>query len=215
MAGSLKSPRKPEPQEAMALDLRDRCTSDFLRSLTADQGLGAFFRYAPEASERQLAHLIRAAAAPHSRILAAVKSGRLVGYLALHAPDPSSRWAELPAGQVLELGGIEVARDLRGCGLARRLLRQVFSSPDLDAVIVYAQALTWCWDLRGSGLSKGEYRQVILRLFRGAGFEAFPTDEGNIRHDRANLLLARIGPSVPAVLKQAFCGRLLRKTEEW
>ncbi len=215
MVDSLRFSMTPESQEVTAPHLQDRCASDYLRSVTADQGLGAFFRYAPEAPERQLAYLIRAADAPHSRVLAAVKSGKLVGYLALHAPDPSSRWAELPAGQVLELGGIEVARDLRGCGLARRLLRQVFSSPDLDAVIVYAQALTWCWDLRGSGLSKGEYRQVILRLFRGAGFEAFPTDEGNIRHDRANLLLARIGPSVPAVLKQAFCGRLLRKTEEW
>ncbi len=215
VAGILRPPKTPEPGRAVSPDIRDRCTSDFLSSLTPDKGLGALSRYAPESPERQLASLLRVPGVPHGRVLAAVKDGRLVGYLTLHAPDPSSRWADLPAGHILELGGIEVARGQRRCGLARRLLDQAFSSPDLDAVIVYAQALTWCWDLRETGLRKAEYRHLLLRLFRAAGFDVCPTDEGNIRHDRANLLLVRAGPGVPAPLMQAFRARLIHKAEEW
>ncbi len=217
MSGNSSAPRasEPEPQDAAVADLRDRCTSAFLSCLTADPGLGAFCRYAPEAADRQLALLSRVAEAPHGRVLVAVKNGRVVGYLTLHAPEAASRWADLPAGRVLELGGIEVARGWRNAGLARRLLLHVFSSPDLDDVIVYAQGLRWCWDLRGTGLRKRDYREMILRLFRAGGFEVCLTDEGNIRHDRVNVLLVRIGPSVPTDLEQAFRARLIQDAGEW
>jgi acetoin utilization protein AcuA len=110
---------------------------------------------------------------------------------------------------MLELGGIEVARDLRGRGIARRLMDLAFSTADFDAVIVYAEALTWCWDLEGSGLSREAYREMMLRLFGASGFTPYRTDEPNIRYDRANILLARIGPRVSTALRQQFEAMLM------
>ncbi len=191
------------------VEIRDRCTPDFLSGLVAAPGIGAFSRYSPQATDRQLAALVNVAALPGSRVLVAHRGRSVVAYLTFHPAEPDSRWASFPHGQVLELGGIEVARSMRGRGLARTLMDLAFSPPDFDAVIVYAQALTWCWDLQGSDLSLEEYRQMMLRLFGAYGFEPYLTDEPNIRYDRANLLLARLGPEAPPHLVSQFLASLV------
>jgi acetoin utilization protein AcuA len=150
---------------------------------------------------------------PHGRVLVAHCGRRLVAYLTIHPPESDSRWARLPAGQILELGGIEVARGWRGQGIARRLMDLAFSSPDLDASIVYAQALTWCWDMEGSGLGREAYREMMRRLFGAYGFMPCATDEPNIRYDRGNLLLARIGPQAPPSLAEQFQAMLIETRE--
>jgi hypothetical protein len=86
-----------------------------------------------------------------------------------------------------------------------------FSTADFDALIVYAQALTWCWDLEGSGLTREAYREMMLRLFGAYGFTSYTTDEPNIRYDRASVLLARIGPKVPMALLQQFQAMLIQR----
>jgi acetoin utilization protein AcuA len=197
------------------IEFRDHCSPTFLIGLTADPGLGAFTHYAPEAADRQLVALVKVASLPHSRVLAAISGKFILAYLTFHLPEADSRWAALPAGQVLELGGIEVSRGGRGRGLANRLMTQAFSVPEFHTKIVYAQALTWCWDLKGTQMAKAEYRQMILRLFRAYGFEPCATDESNIRHDRSNLLLVRVGPDVPAVFVREFRATLIQRREEW
>ena len=201
------------PSSDAPLEIRDRCAPDFLAGLVADQGIGAFSRYSPQAAERQLAALAKVAALPWGRVLVAHQGPLLMAYLTFHPPEADSRWGSLPSGQVFELGGIEVTRALRGRGLARQLMHRAFSPPDFDGVIVYAQALTWCWDLPGSGLSMADYRQMMLRLFEGSGFKPYVTDEPNIRYDRANLLLVRIGPKTSATLKEQFQTTLVEKGE--
>ncbi len=201
----------PAPEEAV--EFRDHCTPEYLAGLVADSGIGAFSRYSPLAVSRQLAALQKVAGLPHGRVLVAHTGPRLVAYLTFHPPERDSRWAALPPGKILELGGIEVARGMRGLGLARRLMSQAFSSPELDAAIVYAQALTWCWDLEGTGMGMGDYRRMILRLFGVHGFEPYATDEPNIRYDRASLLLARVGPMVPPDLARHFRTTLIEKNE--
>ncbi len=201
------------PQVEPALEFRDWCTPEFLSGLAIDSRIGAFSRYSPPAAERQFAALSKVAGLPHGRVLVAHVGRRLVGFLTFHPPEPDSRWAGLPIGQILELGGIEVARDLRGRGIARRLMDLAFSTADFDAVIVYAEALTWCWDLEGSGLSRESYRKMMLRLFGAHGFMSYLTDEPNIRYDRANILLARIGPKVAMTLRQRFQAMLIEKLE--
>ena len=191
------------------LEVRDRCTPDLLAGLTIDPGLGAFSRYAPEASRRQHAALIRVASLAEGRVLIAHTGCRLVGYLTFHPPPEESRWADLPRGQILELGGIEVARGFRGRGVARRLMDAAFSSGDYDAAIVYAQGLTWCWDMSGSRMGPSEYRAMILRLFGVYGFERCVTDEPDVSFDRTSVLLVRIGPLAPDPLVQAFRARLV------
>ena len=191
------------------VEVRDRCTSDFLAGLVTDPGIGAFSRYSPQAADRQLAALVKVSALQGSRVLVALRGRSVVAYLTFHPAEPDSRWASFPHGQILELGGIEVARCMRGRGLARTLMDLAFSPPDFDAVIVYAQALTWCWDLQGSALSLEDYRQMMLRLFGAYGFEPYLTDEPNIRYDRANLLLARLGREVPPLLVSQFLASLV------
>jgi len=206
---------EPLPAESSqvepALEFRDWCTPEFLSDLTADSSIGAFSRYSPHAAGRQLAALPRVAGLPYGRVLVAHTGRRLVGFLTFHPPEADSRWADLPAGRILELGGIEVARGMRGRGIARRLMDLAFSSADFDAVIVYAQALTWCWDLEGSGLGREAYREMMFRLFGAHGFASYVTDEPNIRYDRANILLARVGPKVPESLLQQFQAMLIEK----
>jgi acetoin utilization protein AcuA len=205
----------PDSIPETLIEFRDHCSPAFLTGLTADPGLGAFAHYAPEAADRQLIALVKVASLPHSRVLVAVSGRSILAYLTFHLPEADCRWADLPAGQVLELGGIEVARGGRGRGLANRLMTQAFASTELRPRIVYAQALTWCWDIKGSQMSKTDYRQMILSLFRAYGFEPYATDESNIRHDRSNLLLVRIGPDVPAALLQEFHATLMQNREEW
>ncbi len=194
---------------APGLEVRDRCTPEFLAGLMMDPGLGAFSRYAPEAGRRQHAALVRVASLAEGRVLVAHLGPRLVGFLTLHPPPEQSRWAALPTGRVLELGGIEVARGLRGRGVARRLMDTAFGSGECDAVIVYAQGLTWCWDMAGSRMGPSEYRAMILRLFSVYGFERCVTDEPDVSFDRTSVLLARIGQEVPVPLVQAFRARLV------
>lgn len=209
-----KAPSQATPAPQEQVEFRDHCTPEFLRGLVADPGIGAFSRYSPQAADRQLAALVKVAALPWSRVLVAHRWGRVAAYLAFHPAERDSRWASLPHGQILELGGIEVARGLRGLGLASQLMNRAFSSPDFDATIIYAQALTWCWDLEGSGLTMAGYRQMMLRLFGAHGFEAYVTDEPNIRYDRANLLLVRLGPKAPPVLVAQFQATLIQKGDE-
>jgi hypothetical protein len=52
------------------------------------------------------------------------------------------------------------------------------------------------WDLAGTGLTKGEYRDRIVALFKAQGFELYTTNEPNIRLDRANALMIRAGRRV-------------------
>jgi acetoin utilization protein AcuA len=185
-----------------------------LAELVPDPGIGAFSRYSPQAAGRQLAALVKVAALPHGRVLVGDSGRRLVAYLAFHPPEEGSRWASLPRGPILELGGIEVARGLRRQGLARRLMDLAFFPPDFDARIVYAQALTWCWDLQGGDMGMAGYRQMMLRLFGTYGFEPYATDEPNIRYDRASLLLARVGPETPPALAKQFQAMLIEEREE-
>lgn len=199
--------------QKLPVKFADRCTPQFLADLMPAPGIGAFSRYAPRAAERQHAALVKVASLAGSRVLVAHRGRHLVAYLTFHPPETDNRWAALPPGRILELGGIEVARGQRGMGLARRLMNVAFAPPDFDPIIVYAQALTWCWDLEGTGLPVAAYRQMMLQLFGAYGFERYVTDEPNISYDRASLLLARIGPQVPPEVVRQFEALLIQGSE--
>lgn len=216
MDSPVTDPSRPGDASAqnVPVGFADWCAPEFLTGLLPAPGIGAFSRYSPQAADRQHAALVKAAGLAHSRVLVAHRGRHVVAYLTFHPPEEDDRWAALPRGRILELGGIEVTRGLRGVGLARRLMDRAFAPPDFDDIIVYAQALTWCWDLEGSGMGMAEYRQMMLRLFGAYGFEPYVTDEPNIRYDRASLLLARIGPKAPPDLVGQFETLLIQGGDE-
>lgn len=196
------------------VEIRDWCMPEFLAELAPAPGIGAFSRYSPQAADRQHAALLTVATLEQGRVLVAYRGRQLVAYLTFHPPEGGCRWASLPLGKIMELGGIEVARGFRGMRLARRLMDQAFFSPGFDDVIVYAQALTWCWDLEGTGKSMADYRQMMLRLFGAYGFESYITDEPNIRYDHTSFLMARMGPKTQPILIKEFQALLIEGDKE-
>jgi len=211
--GGATNPKDLSVQK-VTVEYIDRCTPAVLVEMVPAPGVGAFSRYSPQAAARQHAALITVAGLAYGRVLVAHQGRQLVAYLTFHPPEGECRWASLPCGRILELGGIEVARGYRGIGLARRLMDLAFAPPDFDDIIVYAQALTWCWDLEGTGMSVADYRQMMLRLFGSYGFKSYATDEPNIRYDQSSFLLARMGPKTPPSLIEAFRALLLGQEKE-
>ena len=180
-----------------SLVMERRCLPETLDGLTPDMGLGAFGHYAPGSAARQHAALCRVASLPDGHVTAAFTPGKLlVGFVTFHPPGPDDRWTEAGPEGIIELGGIEVARAWRGLGQARRLLRFAMADPAMDDLIVYATGYTWCWDLGGTDLTRTEYRDRIVALFKGCGFELYLTNEPNIWMDRANVLMVRVGGRV-------------------
>ena len=172
-----------------------------LEGLRLGDGLGAYCRYRPGGT---LAILRRVLAAPGGRVAAALAGDTLVGHLTLFQPDPEERWGGRPEAGLLELGTLEVDRTWRRRGIARTLLAALCTDPGLEAAILIAPQYAADWDLPGTGLAPGPYRQLVLRIFRPHGFAEFVTDEPLITADPKNCLLVRVGRDAPAALYDAF-----------
>lgn len=169
-------------------------TPEVIQECRIAPGLGIIYRYHPDAGQRLAEGFPRFVEGREGRlVLARFTEGLIVGYALIAKPDPRERWGDPSAPELRELGFIEVARGWRRQGIGRRLLRACFADGAFDDRIVLSTAYAWHWDLQGSGLSKGAYREVLLRLFGSEGFKAVETDEGNIREDPANRLLVRVG----------------------
>jgi GNAT superfamily N-acetyltransferase len=180
-----------------------------LERLAVGEGLGAYCRYRAGETPRILGRVLKA---PEGRVVAALAGDTLVGYLALFQPSPDERWGRLPMAGLLELGALEVDRAWRRRGLARTLLQAPFAGGELDRAIVLAPQYATDWDLEASGLSRREYRDLILRLFRRHRFADFVTDEPLVAADPKNFLLVRVGEKVSPELYQAFRSLLTETT---
>lgn len=182
--------------------LRDRCPLSLVRRMRIAEGMHAFARTA----EREMALLRRIAAAPENNlVLAHTPDGEIVGELTLAPAE--GRFHDM---DWLYEAAIEVAPAWRGEGLAEELLRFAFEPASVERLIVIALGLSWHWDLGGTGLSLAEYRERLLRLFRVAGFQEYPTDDEEVLAAGGNLLMARIGRDVPHDVFDEFYARLNR-----
>jgi hypothetical protein len=70
--------------------------------------------------------------------------------------------------------------------------------------------LSWHWDYAGLGMSPFQYREMIARLFAAHGFGEYLTSKPNIRMDRANILVARLGSRLTEASNNRFFQRLLQ-----
>lgn len=171
--------------------IEDRCTPERLQALRMAPDLGIFWHAQPELQHEAL---VKIAALDRGHVVAAYQpDGTIVGFVAVHPPADFSRWGKLQMAELIELGGIEVSRAWRQCGVARRLLQALFDTGDYEDQIVITEALRWCWDLDESGLNVTQYRQMLLRLFGQFGFERYLTDDPEIARFPGNALAARIG----------------------
>lgn len=148
-------------------------------------------------------------------VTAALDGAVLVGYavdlpylpIVFDGVEYRRRWQSLP--DVRELGALEVARGVRRAGLGRGLLEAALQSPRLDGRILIGEGLAWHWDAEARGLGLSQCRAALLRLFEGAGFRRYRTDEPEVAYSPYNFLVARVGPKVPEASRLAFEAALM------
>ena len=182
---------------------------DFIADLDMGEGLGIFFHYRYEDAHKTKELLSILSRSADRRLACAVHGDDLVGYVTVVPPEEGSKWEsierslessaeELPRPLLMELGSIEISKPWRSQGLARLLLEFMFDAPYFDKRIVFSRELSWHWDLKGSGLSAYEYRSMLMKLFERAGFRYCETDDEEIGYAGENMLMVRVGPSVPS-----------------
>ncbi len=138
--------------------------------------------------------LVKIASFPMGRVYIARSGEEIVGYVTFHRPDEYSRWYRLPV--VMELGGIEVARDWRRRKVGSSLLEFVFRDDYWEDFIVISTEYFRHWDTRGNRMDVWEYRSMLDRFFSLAGFMPMPTNDPDILEHPANVLMARPGSRV-------------------
>ncbi|OEH86966.1 hypothetical protein BHU72_01535 [Desulfuribacillus stibiiarsenatis] len=172
---------------------------DTIRELEFHHELVAF-----RTPAEQKTALIEISELPEGRIIGAIDGNTLVGYITFHYPDPFERWAEGNMDDLLELGAIEVSKEYRAFGLAKKMMKIAFMDPEMDNFIVISTEYYWHWDLKNTGLSVWDYRKIMEKIMSSVGMEYFATDDPEICSHPANLLMARIGPNVPMESMETF-----------
>lgn len=192
-----------------------------LDGLKMADGLGIFFHYRYEEASKTREVLHKLCASPSCRVAAALHGKTLVGYVTIVPPEEESKWEEIdrelsalmqPGERpfVCELGSIEVGKDFRELGIASALLEYTFSDPFLSRKIVFLRELSWHWDIRASGLSIYEYRNMLFRMFERAGFEYCMSDDEEVSYSGTNMFMVRVGGEVPSEVAMKFYGCLCR-----
>lgn len=187
---------------------------DTISSMELDEGMGVFAapNYPASREKRALERIARGVGS--NVILAYTSERKIVGFIAIAPPSAAERWGALSGQGLIEAMAIEVSQGWRGMGIADKMMESGLRDPFFDDKIVMCTAYTWHWDLEATGLSKQEYRRMLLTYLEKAGFMYYDTDEPNVKLDSANFFTARIGPGVDSVLYERFEG-LLFKEEAW
>jgi len=160
-----------------------------LELMEIDKGLSNF-----RSPLRQKEALMEIANLPEGLVYIAQIDEKIVGYVLFHYPSEFSRWIRHP--RLLELGAIEVSQSWQNRGLAKALLAVAFKNQALEEYIVITTEFHWHWDLKSSGLSVWQYRDMLKKVFGSVGFKRRHTDDPEILEHQANMLMVRIGQNV-------------------
>lgn len=142
----------------------------------------------------QLQALVKIAGFSEGKVYTARRDSTIVGYVTFHRPDDYSRWSGHPG--IIELGGVEVAREWRRCHVGSSLLEYIFSGDYWEDYIVITTEYCRHWDLEGNSQTVWEYRGMMDKFFGRAGFFARYTTDPDILEHPANVLMARFGSKV-------------------
>lgn len=164
---------------------------EYLQKLEFHEDLKAF-----RPPNQQKEALVDIAKLDEGRIIIARNGNTVVGYVTYLYPDPLERWSEDFIDNMIELGAIEVVPSYRGTGTGKKLLEVSFMDEEMENYLVITTEYYWHWDLKGTGLSVWDYRQMMERLMKTVGFEYYATDDPEITSHPANCLMAREGKNV-------------------
>ncbi|NLO89111.1 MAG: GNAT family N-acetyltransferase [Clostridia bacterium] len=179
-----------------------------INSFDIDETLDSFRR-----PSKQKEALKEIASLPGGQVFIALFKNVIIGYVTFHPPEPFERWSEGNIPSLLELGAIEVSRNYRGLGLARKLMEVAFMDGAMEDYIVIATEYYWHWDLERTGLPIWEYRKMLESVMTSVGMEPKETTDPEINSHPANVLMVRIGKNVGREDIEAF-EALCRKEDE-
>ncbi|MFC4737572.1 GNAT family N-acetyltransferase [Bacillus daqingensis] len=166
-------------------------STDTIEQAEFDDGLKAFRQ-----PEQQKKALIDVSKLEESRIVAAIENNKIVGYAVYLYPDEMERWSQYRFDNLIELGAIEVSMDYRGHNLAKEILKVSMMDDAVEDYIIITTEYYWHWDLRGTGLSIWDYRDIMEKVMKSGGLMWYATDDPEITSHPANCLMARVGSRV-------------------
>jgi len=140
--------------------------------------------------------LVKVAALPEGRVIAAIVEETIVGYVTYTYPDPVESWSTNNIENLIELGAIEVAPDFRNLNIGKNLLKVSILDDAMEDYIIITTEYYWHWDLKRTGLNVWEYRKIMERMMTACGYVEYATDDPEIRSHPANCLMARIGKRI-------------------
>lgn len=179
-----------------------RCPPDLFPKLELDAGLGKFSHYSSIIKKLEVFEEV--AAGRDGRVAIALVSDRtLAAYAACWYPPAGDRWSKL-GDLMYEMGALEVSRNYRGMGLARRLFAVLMEDDFFEDKIAYMNGFSWHWDLDGSGLTMPQYRSMMLKLLRAHGFQECYTNEPNVCLREENFFMVRLGSGVSEEDRKRF-----------
>ncbi len=137
-------------------------------------------------------------------VVAAVDGDELSGYATVvpSATLVRERWQDLP--DAFELGSIEVARSSRRHGIGSALVERLEALLPVDRMLLFARGMYGHWETEAAMLSAFEYRGMLLRMLRRAGFERWDTQDPEVLDHALNFLAVRAGRDAPAASVAAF-----------
>ncbi len=152
------------------------------------------FRPAPQ----QKKALVLLAGDPDGMVFTARFGNMVIGYVTFHDPDFPC-WKNTGLEELVELGGLEIAPQWRGCGITSAFLNSLFGSGSFnyfEKKIVMNIQMVSCWDLEYFGRSAWQYRKLMKTMLERFGFRVERTDDPEVSEHPANMLMVRMGKDV-------------------
>ncbi|ULG75116.1 GNAT family N-acetyltransferase [Macrococcus brunensis] len=183
--------RRDVQYQARTFVIEGPVSGDELSHYSFDDGLSAFRRPAEQfAAIKEIADL------PEGRIIICRDHSQIIAYVTFLYPDPLERWSEGNLPFLMELGAIEVALPYRSLGIGKEMLKLAMLDDQMEDYIIITTEYYWHWDLKNSGLSVFEYKDVMRKMMEAGGMEVFATNDPEITSHPANSLMARIGSRI-------------------
>jgi acetoin utilization protein AcuA len=179
------------------------CSATEIHQCNFDRQFASNPQYKSLYNSRQ--QLEKSAEQPDANIvLALAEQGHIIGYGVLAYPDPGERWADLGLKIMMEIKAIEVCRSWRSLRVAPVIVEKMLDHPQIEEKIVYLVGYAWTWDLKGTGRTAQQYREMLIKLFKPYGFKAYRTNEPNICLKPENLFMCRVGKNITQVTIDRF-----------